>query len=76
MFCAVQTSGGGAVVVGLINAAVAGAAATAEPLAVIATGASKQFVDAACAAAKGIPVSPSANPATAPQVAIVPPVTS
>jgi hypothetical protein len=74
LFCAIQTGGGGAVVVGLVNAAVSGAAPGAAPLAVIATGASKAFVDAACAAAKGIPVVPPANPAAAPQVAVVPPV--
>lgn len=51
LFCAIQTGGGGAVVVGLVNAAVSGAA---PPLAVIATGASKAFVDAACAQARGI----------------------
>lgn len=71
LFCAVETGGGGQIVVGLINAAVTGAGA---PIAVLATGATKNFVDAACAAAApkgGVPVSPPAGPV--PQVAIIPP---
>jgi hypothetical protein len=79
LFCAVQTAGGGAVVVGLINAeaTAAGVAvpgvAPAVPLAVLATGAAKATVDADCAAAGGVAVSPPANPTAAPQVAIVSP---
>jgi hypothetical protein len=75
LFCAIQTAGGGAVVVGLVNAeiaAVPGAAPTV-PLAVIATGMTKTLVDANCAAAGGIAVAPPANPAAAPQVAVVAP---
>lgn len=72
LFCAVQTSGGGTVVVGLINAEVSGVAPGAAPAAIIATGAAEAAVNADCAAAKGIPVSPPVNPATAPQVAVVP----
>lgn len=73
LYCAVRAAGGSAVVVGLVNAAVAGAAPSAAPLAVIATGATKAFVDAACARAGGVPVVPPVDPAAAPQVAIVPP---
>lgn len=73
LFCAVQTSGGGAVVVGLVNAEIVGAAPGAAPVAVLATGASKAFVDAACAKAGGIAVSPPPVPAAAPVVAVVPP---
>lgn len=74
LFCAIQTGGGGTVVVGLINAVVAGGAPAAAPLAIIATGASEDFVNKACAAAKGVPVSPPADPASAPKVAVIPPI--
>ena len=73
LFCAIQTSGGGAVVAGLVSAEAGTVAGPAAPLAVIATGATKAFVDQACASVGGIPVSPPANPAAAPQVAVVPP---
>jgi hypothetical protein len=73
LFCAIHTPAGGAVVVGLINAAAVPIAGAAEPAVVIATGATKQFVDAACARAGGIAVSPPADPLAAPQVAIVTP---
>jgi hypothetical protein len=73
LFCGIQTGGGGALVVGLVNAEVAAAAPGAAPIAVIATGATRAFVDQACARAGGIPVSPPANPAAAPQVAVVVP---
>lgn len=71
LFCAVQTGGGGAVVVGLIDAEASAAIPTAAPIAIIATGAAKATVDADCAKAGGVPVSPPANPAAAPQVAVV-----
>src|ERR1039457_3903366 len=75
LFCAVQTGGGGAIVVGIINAEATVAngamgAPEATPLAVIATGAAKATVDAECAKAGGIAVSPPVNPTTVPQVAI------
>ena len=70
LFCAIQTGGGGTIVAGLINAEVTQAAPDAAPIAVLATGATKSAVDKACAAAGGIPVSPPANPAAAPQIAI------
>ena len=71
LFCAVHTPTGGAVV----NAAAAPIAGAAEPAVVIATtGATKQFVDAACARAGGT-VSPPADPLAAPQVAVVTPAT-
>lgn len=78
LFCSIQTTGGGAVVVAVANAAAAGVAGPAAPLAVIATGASKAFVDAACARAAaalaapvGVPVPPPAT--VVPVVPIVPP---
>ena len=71
LFCGIQTAGGGAVVVGLIDAEATAAAGAAAPVAVIATGVAKAKVDADCAAAGGIAVSPPANPAAAPQVAVV-----
>jgi hypothetical protein len=71
LFCAVQTSGGGTIVAGLIDAEATAAAGAAAPVAVLATGVAKAKVDADCAAAGGIAVSPPANPAAAPQVAIV-----
>jgi hypothetical protein len=69
LFCAVAAKDG-PVVVGLIDAG-APLAGVAAPAVVLAVGATKAYVDAACAAAGGIPVSPPAGPA--PQVAIVPP---
>ena len=75
LFCAVQTSGGGTVVVGLVNAEVTAAVPGAAPIAVIATGATEAQVNADCAAAKGVPVAPPAVPTTA-VVAIVPPAAS
>jgi hypothetical protein len=68
LFCAVQTNGGGALVVGLIDAAASGTAA--GPVAVVATGLAKSVVDGYCAQAGGIAVSPPAAPAAAPQVAV------
>ncbi|HTI81716.1 MAG TPA: hypothetical protein VL614_14810 [Acetobacteraceae bacterium] len=75
LFCAIQTNGGGTAVVGLLDAQASAAAPTLAPVAIIATGAAKAQVDADCAAAGtgGIAVSPPANPATVPQIAIVPP---
>jgi hypothetical protein len=73
LFCAVQTGGGGAVVVALIDAAASGAAPGSGQVAVIATNMGKAYVDAACAGAGGIPVSPPANAAAAPVVAVVVP---
>ena len=71
LFCAVQTGGGGAVVVALVDASASAVAPAAAPVAVIATGATKAVVDADCAAAGGIAVSPPANPAAAPKLAVV-----
>jgi hypothetical protein len=76
LFCAVQTSGGGTIVAGLVDAEAATAGAAAGAAAVIATGAAKATVDTDCAAAGGVAVSPPANPAAAPTIAIVPPVAS
>jgi hypothetical protein len=73
LFCAIQTNGGGALVVGLIDAEASAISPASEPVAVIATGATKTYVDNACAAAGGIAVSPPANPSSAPSVAVVVP---
>jgi hypothetical protein len=78
LFCAIQTTGGGALVVALADASVAAASPGAAPLAIIATNASKAFVDAACAAAAkpgevSVPVAPPTGPAVVPIVAVVPP---
>ncbi len=70
LFCAVQTAGGGSIVVGLIDAEASSLAPAAAPVAILATNATKILVDRACAAAGGIAVSPPANPASAPQVAV------
>ena len=71
LFCAINTADG-PIVAGLIQAAAPLAGASA-PAVILATGATEAFVKAACAAAGGIPVSPPTDPATAPQVAVVPP---
>lgn len=70
LFCAIQGASG-TVVAGLIDAS---AVVAGAPVAIIATGALKAQVDADCAAAGGVAVSPPASPATAPQVAVVVPV--
>jgi hypothetical protein len=81
LFCAIQVGGGGTIVVGLINAEATAAVPGAAPVAILATGAAKAQVDADCAAAgksaggTGLAVSPPANPAVVPQVAVVPPAT-
>lgn len=80
LFCAIE-SDGGPIVAGMIDSAAnpmgaTGAKASAGQLAVIATGKSAAFVAATCKAAGGIPVSPPANPAAAPQVAVAVPAAS
>lgn len=77
LFCAIQLSGGGTIVAGIVQAAISSAAPTTAPIAVIATDTSKTFVDAACmqaakavGAVNAIPVSPPSNPTAAPAVAI------
>lgn len=67
LYCAVRTVTG-PVVVGLINAEAS--AAGYGSVAVLATGASKAAVDALCKSAGGVAVSPPADPASAPQVAV------
>jgi hypothetical protein len=83
LFCRIQTGGGGALVVAVVDAGAVALTGPAAPLAVIATGASKSFVDNACAeAAKALavspanaqPVPPPADPAAAPKVAVKVPV--
>jgi hypothetical protein len=74
LFCALDEGAAGQVVVGVIDAAAS--SANVGQVAVLATGATQSFVQAACAAAAksagatvGIPVSPPA--ATVPNVAVV-----
>lgn len=78
LFCAIQVGGGGAIIVGVVNAAVTSTVPGAGPVAVIVTGQAKATVDHWCAqaaqsvgAAAAIPVSPPASPDNAPNVAIV-----
>jgi hypothetical protein len=84
LFCAIQKNGGGAIIVGVVNAAVASASPGAEPIALVITGVAKTFVDQACDraavaanATAGFPVVPPPAAAngtvTVPRVAIVPP---
>jgi hypothetical protein len=61
LFCTVQRNGGGEMVVALLNAEATALAPGAAPIAVLATGASKQVVDNACAQAGGVAVSPPSN---------------
>lgn len=70
LFCEFQGPGG-PVIVGLTNAAVAALAPEIEPIAIIATGATKDYVDAACAKVAGKPVPPPEG--GVPQIAIEPP---
>jgi hypothetical protein len=51
LFCALQTDGGGSVVVGLIDAEASALLPGAAPVAVLAAGAAQADLDAACAAA-------------------------
>ena len=78
LFCSIQTSGGGSLVAGIIDAeATALLPPGASPVAVLATNKTAAFVSSKCAAAaasvggvSGVPVSPPANPAAAPVVAV------
>lgn len=77
LFCAIQTSGGGTTIAGLVDAAASSALPGAAPVAVLATNATVAQVNTACANAaaatgstSGIPVSPPANPSATPTVAI------
>ena len=77
LFCAIETQGGGQIVAGIVQTAAAPAVGPAAPLVVLATNATDAFVRGACdQAAKniggkaGVPVSPPANPATVPPVAV------
>jgi hypothetical protein len=74
LFCAIQTDGGGTLLATVVDAAATAASPGLSPVAVIATGATKTFVDNACAQAaanvggtSGVPVSPpAASVVTAP----------
>ena len=74
LFCAVNTATG-PIIVGLITAAAPAINGPAAPTVILATNASKAFVDAACKAAGGIAVSPPIAAPVVPQVAIIPPET-
>lgn len=71
LFCAVQLAGGGTVVVGLIDAQASAVSPAAAPVAILATGVAKSVVDSYCAKAGGVAVSPPADPAAAPKIAVV-----
>jgi hypothetical protein len=78
LFCSVHNAGGGTATVALADASVTASNPTALPLAIIATGATKAFVDAACAAAapaggSAVPVPPPGGPVVVPIVAVTPP---
>lgn len=78
LFCAIHAAGGGVTTVALADATAAAAAPAAAPLVLIATGATKAYVDAACAAAAkpgevAVPVPPPAGPAVVPIVSVTPP---
>lgn len=70
LFCAVQTASG-PLVAAVIEARVSGAVPGSATVAVLATGAAEAWVNGVCAKAGGIPVSPPANPANAPQIAVI-----
>jgi len=79
LFCRIHQTGGGELTVALADASVMASHPTAAPLALIATGATKLYVDAACAAAapaggSAVPVPPPTGPAVVPIVAVTPPV--
>lgn len=78
LFCAISV-GSAPIVMGVVQAGAATAGPAAEAEAVLATGASAQFVQNACqqaaanvGASAGVPVSPPANPTAAPTVAVDP----
>lgn len=78
LFCRVHQAGGGEVTVALADASVIASNPSAAPLVVIATGATKLYVDQACAAAAkpgeiAVPVPPPSGPAVVPIVAVTPP---
>lgn len=78
LFCRIHQAGGGIATVALADASVMAASPGAAPLAIIATGATKAYVDAACAAAapaggSAVPVPPPVGPVVVPIVAVTPP---
>ncbi len=78
LFCRIHQAGGGELTVALADASVMASNPGAAPLAIIATGATKLYVDAACAAAapaggSAVPVPPPAGPVVVPIVAVTPP---
>ena len=80
LFCRVHQAGGGELTVALADASVMASQPGAAPLAILATGMTKLYVDAACAAAApaggtSVPVPPPVGPAVVPIVAVTPPAT-
>ncbi len=77
LFCALDAAGGGTFVAAVVQSAAAPLPG-AQPVSVLVTGATQAFVQQACSAAArstgaiaGIPVSPPANPGSAPRVAAI-----
>lgn len=80
LFCAIATQGGGQIVAKVVEAQASTAGPTVGALAILATDMSQAFVQSSCQSAAaavgglgGVPVSPPADPASAPPVAIVRP---
>ncbi len=79
LFCRIHQAGGGDVTVALADASVMASHPEAAPLAILATGMTRLYVDAACAAAApaggtSVPVPPpTGGPAVVPIVAVTPP---
>lgn len=70
LFCGIATASG-PIVAAMIQAR-SGGLGEAAPIAIIATGQTQDYVRATCAKAGGVPVSPPANVAAAPRVAVGP----
>ncbi len=70
LFCAIHTASG-PLVVAAVDAEATSLSPASAPVAIIATGLAKAQVDADCAAAGGIAVSPPAATVAVPQIAVV-----
>jgi hypothetical protein len=81
LFCSIQLAGGGTLVAGVVDAVATAAAPGAAPLAILATGQTKAFVDEVCARAAqqvaggvaGMPVPPPGLQPAVQQVQVAPP---
>ena len=79
LFCAIQLSGGGTLIASAINAEASALAPATAPVAIIATGATKTFVDKVCdqaaqnvaGATAGVAVSPPPDGTTTAPIAVV-----